>query len=313
MRNNAQFNNPESLDLVIKLLPYYDDFFELDETSHLILKTIAKYGHLSINAISKKSSKYLTRETVRRRIEGKDAPILSLQNNEFVHIKKRKGRNGSLCSLTFKGFLATLNSIKFDQHYLVKNYNDFLLHYFSDKILVKLINLLQKQNLAFFLIYHLDNNYNFHRQYDFSDYFYKWNFSNSYYDIEYLHPKLRNKNYEQLLISIRKDFIVLNHMLTKYLTNNFKTKKNIRNYNDFLIGVVQGWPIALEYLQFENFESFDPKYPSYGPESILEYSDFNQISVRNEINKFSKQFRFKKIHQNKQIQSIFKLKEPIHY
>lgn len=115
------------------LSSFSKSLFELDPLERTILRIIGENGSVNEKTIAyyafKQNADY-TRDRVRYRLDHSKGSKILLKLN-FIH--KTKGRkignftkNENMYSLTFKGLMASLSSIKFEEIQMVKKFNELI-------------------------------------------------------------------------------------------------------------------------------------------------------------------------------------------
>lgn len=129
-------------------------FFGLESGQLRILQLLSLNGPTNLTELGKLTSKKRTytgfdRWGVKKRLQG-SGNFNGLIPNDYVYeyqinVKEKK------YSLTLKGFIASLVFIKFEDHYLIKQYQKTIEKYLSDKTHLKYVLDYIKKEIAYFL------------------------------------------------------------------------------------------------------------------------------------------------------------------
>jgi len=277
--------------------------FDFDKTSRIILGTLGINGSLAERRIYMTTN--IPNTTVRRKLIGRETKSKTLKELECVvqtkgritiryKKKVKKPEKENIYSLTLKGLLISLalsEKYPFEKNYLVKQFGNLIFTKFDEKYEIsRYVLQLIKYHIALFLLWHKINGLELTRHQNFSNYFIDWNESNFNLNINY--PGLFSRQPEDWIDfnETRIRFFALQSIVTIFLNKlkahrlEFVWNEKMISNSDFTYNstsyydLIKFWPYYIENLQWEDFESYDPKkIESDDPVVEWDLKDINEI------------------------------------
>lgn len=130
--------------------------FEIDEESFRIIQLLSEKGPLIEYQIGKYGHAYgLNRHSVGRRLTGTES-LVSLRDEGFVQVVNQKefrktGKKAKTYGLGFKGLIASLHYVRFEDTYIVKSYRQILTDILEDDTLTEFAVLYAKFSIGLVL------------------------------------------------------------------------------------------------------------------------------------------------------------------
>jgi len=278
-----------------------DVLFSLDKESKYILEILSKNGPLSEYQISKIGNNYnLSRDSIRRRILGTNT-FPSLLEHDFIQIvrteKHRTGKEIKNFGLTFKGLLAALSRMKFEEIYLSKKYYSEMKGLLGDKLqnLVELASLYTKYHVALMMLWCKLNNLNLLQNNNINNFFLEGitnhylsvgflsNVDNDYEWDNYTNVGIRYFVLKHTLFSLVRNLPanVLSHLYfdrrTKHVFQNLKQRK--RKPKEFFVRyLIKDWLMNLELISLTSIDKDGLIWIEYGNDRPLDHGMFWQVN-----------------------------------
>jgi len=269
--------------------------FSLDKESKYILEILSKNGPLSEYQIAKIGNNYnLSRDSIRRRIYGTTL-LPSLFDLEFITIvnteKHRTGKEIKKFGLTFKGIIAVLTRINFEDIYITKYFYSKMKQLLGNKInIIELAILYAKYHIAFMMLWCKLNALDLTQNNKVSNFFLE-GFTNHYLQIGFL-KNIDNdidwKNYieagiryfvlKHTLWSLVKNIPKKNisHLLsdkrTKHIFDNLKRRKKDLVKYFFVRYFIKDWVMSLEIGGSVDIEKHGLVWFDYGNDEPLNFA-----------------------------------------
>jgi len=244
--------------------------FDLDARSYYILEKLAENGKLNINQIADRD--LCDRFAVSRRINGVKSKD-NLLGYDFVRIVestefRKTGKEEKTFSLSLKGALASLSSVKFENIKLVSDYYDELRDMSNNlPLLIELAILYAKFHIALELLWTKMNKLNYNEVSDFNEYFFEdstnyriqlgilgnttdedwkdYNLVLSRYSVlKHAIVMLIKKNYKKILPSLYKDKRV------KHILDSLKREGQDPIKSFFVRYLIKDWALYLDLSTF---------------------------------------------------------------
>ena len=253
---------PEKIDLDKGLRGLSEDLFEIDDTSRAILTLLGKKEDpLTQNLLSNHISK-VTRWSVRRHIFDPNG----LLENKFLYTspasKHKTETTRKFFSLTFKGFVASLAKMNFEENILIKFHHKGLVQE-SNQMTADLAIQYMKYNLTLILLWHRINGIKLTFIQDLESYFSFFNQFHLYDKIPFTVEDTMNISQFDLYSVIRRQFLALQISLARILQRiekNDRTElyeepilnKKIHLYksNTSLYSGIRHWIVSLPFSQY---------------------------------------------------------------
>ncbi len=272
--------------------------FKLDEVSRAILAFIGANGPQTQSSLARHVGRIQSRNPILTRIESKGG----LLENDFLYEapgnKHKTGTVERLFGLTFKGFVASLSSIKFEETKLMQYYLKDLLETSKNQSIANLAFEYIRHNLALILLWHQVNGLDLTSQKNSDQYFSIFNNTYQYDKLPFVLDQIKDilpiNEYSQL----RAQFLALQIALAKILQNREKNyslesyttlifDKKISRYKSktLLYDMIANWIISLRYVGYYHTKKV-PKVIGLHKGNIIHVKNMDKLS--NQIlNKFN--------------------------
>ncbi len=284
-RIDQGFNSGEKISSMVRNL------FELDHISFIILGVIAENGPLNASQIEKKSLRIarqmkekdlathqtkekgsrktysLTRDKVRSRLPGTLKDYLIKKEGEIF---QNTGKREKFYHLTFKGLVASLHLIPFEENYIVKKYLEFLLQwankYYIPEISIQLI----KYNLALYLVKNVIDGSKLTDSNNIDDKIFKLNSHKSLTEPNLRQKPISDKRAEINEYKIKTRLQIIQQILTQSM-NNVRSEHRLHSKQDeksqnpidnFILNIlpdyIKYWFDHIQEIQFEEIDELKP-------------------------------------------------------
>jgi len=248
-----------------------NSLFELDEASFIILGVIAENGPLNARQIEKKGfekSYEITRDKVRSRLPGTLKDYLIKNEGEIF---RNTGKREKFYHLTFKGLIASLAIIPFEENYIIKKYLGFLLKYANKFSIPEITIQLIKYNIALYLVKNVIDGLKLTDLNNIDDRIFKLNSHKSLTEPNLRQKPISNKNAERIELDIKTKLHIIQQILTQSMKNvslehkshtKQQDRKSLNLVNDFILNILPDyityWFDYIQEIQFEEIDKLEP-------------------------------------------------------
>ena len=296
-------------------------FWGLEEGQKRILRYIAESGPLNITELGKRNSRYtitgFDRWGVLKRING-SYQFPSLLEYDYLYempVNKKETKYG----LTLKGLMFALESVAFEQNYVIKQYRKFLKKWLKKTKDVERIIEFVKIEIAYVLYYNTLEGINWKKFKSIPPYFEKERIPDKaeryhlYFDVEHLKlDKIQQDKISEILRAYRN----IHHWCWSDIHGSLKLKKLIEPEQVFrawkkvklkgskLDQVIITHIIFNIYCRYWNFYLIDPNFSATIDDLVWKYFQIRGFDLRPKILNMKKKDRDKLL-ANKEISKLF--------
>lgn len=266
------------------IVEFSESLFDIDKESKIILGVLAKNGSLNEDQITDlgfKRSHIITRDIVRYRISNEKSAKSILKKGFIIQkdgdkIGNIKNKVEKIYHLTFKGLIASLAEIAFEENYLVRKYKELISSWVKSNNIPEFAIKLIKYNLALFMIKNVIEGSKLTDLNNIEANLYSFNDGDLL--ASPIYPVQVSKKYEEMLLDIRVWFYICDKVFhaasvklarDRPLVNDdenadvsmlyYPDKESAMN-SQILVNYIKNWHDHIERVQFEDLEKFNPYY-----------------------------------------------------